>query len=231
MLADPDIYALIVLFVSPVIAGAEEVADALQRTPAKLQKEKPVLAVVMSADGTPSCCARAARSSPRSRIPSRPPTRSGSAQSAPGGCAGRRKRKSARKGCASRAAYRRRVTFGNDGVWLAADRTRALLEAYGVPVVPERLAANVDDAAAAAGELGFPVVVKTAAAGAHESDAGGVALDLGDEAAVRAAAKRIGCPVPSSRRYPVEPSYWRASSRIPSSGRSSRSGPAESSPS
>ena len=54
LLADPNVDALIVLFVPPVIAGAEEVADALQRTLAELQTEKPVLAVVMSADGTPS---------------------------------------------------------------------------------------------------------------------------------------------------------------------------------
>jgi acyl-CoA synthetase (NDP forming) len=34
--------------------------------------------------------------------------------------------------------------------------------------------------------------VKTAAAGAHKPETGGVALDLGDEEAVRAAAERIG---------------------------------------
>jgi acyl-CoA synthetase (NDP forming) len=80
-------------------------------------------------------------------------------------------------------------------VWLDAAATRELLEAYGVPVVPERVAADADEAVAAARELGFPVVVKTAAAGAHKSDTGGVALDLGDEDAVRAAAERIGGPV------------------------------------
>jgi acyl-CoA synthetase (NDP forming) len=58
--------------------------------------------------------------------------------------------------------------------------------------VAERIAAGADEAVAAAHELGFPVVVKTTAAGAHKTDAGGVALDLGDEDAVRAAAARIG---------------------------------------
>jgi acyl-CoA synthetase (NDP forming) len=48
---------------------------------------------------------------------------------------------------------------------------------------------------AAAGELGFPVVVKSAAAGAHKTESGGVALNLGDEAEVRAAAERVGMPV------------------------------------
>jgi acyl-CoA synthetase (NDP forming) len=77
-------------------------------------------------------------------------------------------------------------------VWLDPAMTRELLEAYGVPLVPERIAADSDEAAAAARELGFPVVVKTAAAGAHKSETGGVALDLDDEDAVRAAAERIG---------------------------------------
>jgi acyl-CoA synthetase (NDP forming) len=48
---------------------------------------------------------------------------------------------------------------------------------------------------AAAEELGYPAVVKTAEAGAHKTETGGVALDLSDAAEVRAAADRIGCPV------------------------------------
>ena len=47
----------------------------------------------------------------------------------------------------------------------------------------------------AALELGFPLVVKTAAAGAHKTEAGGVALDLRDEEQVRTAVERIGAPV------------------------------------
>ncbi|HTD34882.1 MAG TPA: acetate--CoA ligase family protein, partial [Candidatus Elarobacter sp.] len=72
---------------------------------------------------------------------------------------------------------------------------RALLAAYGIPLVQERTAANADEAVSAARELGFPAVVKTAAPGAHKSESGGVALDLRDEAAVRAAVERIGAPV------------------------------------
>jgi acyl-CoA synthetase (NDP forming) len=39
------------------------------------------------------------------------------------------------------------------------------------------------------------VVVKTALPGAHKTELGGIALDLADEEAVRAAAQRIGVPV------------------------------------
>ena len=72
---------------------------------------------------------------------------------------------------------------------------RELFDAYGIPLVPERVAATVDDAVEAARELGFPVVVKTAAAGAHKTETGGIALDLDDEEDVRAAVERIGPPV------------------------------------
>jgi len=79
--------------------------------------------------------------------------------------------------------------------WLDPAGTRALLDAYGFPLVPERLAETPDVAIAAAGELGFPVVVKTALPGAHKTDTGGVVLDLRSDDAVRAAAERIGGPV------------------------------------
>ena len=52
-----------------------------------------------------------------------------------------------------------------------------------------------DRAVKAAGELGYPVVLKTATAGAHKTEQGGVALDLGDEQQVQAAAERIGPPL------------------------------------
>ena len=67
--------------------------------------------------------------------------------------------------------------------------------AYGLPVIAQREVAGPDEAAGAARELGFPVVCKSAVPGAHKSEHGGVALDLRDEKAVRAAAAGIGGPV------------------------------------
>ena len=81
-----------------------------------------------------------------------------------------------------------------DEAWLDPAATRRLLAAYGIPLVRERVAATPEEAVAAAAELGFPAVVKTAEAGAHKTETGGVALDLGDAEAVRAAAERIGVP-------------------------------------
>jgi acyl-CoA synthetase (NDP forming) len=71
------------------------------------------------------------------------------------------------------------------GIW-AEDRAAGLLARCGVPVVPHRPAGDEAAAVAAAGELGYPVVIKAGGL-AHKSDTGGVRLNLGDEAAVRAA--------------------------------------------
>jgi acyl-CoA synthetase (NDP forming) len=64
-----------------------------------------------------------------------------------------------------------------------------------VPLVAERVAETVTEAVGAAQALGYPVVVKTAAAGVHKSERGGVALDLRDVDSVQAAVTRIGTPV------------------------------------
>src|SRR5205807_1435702 len=78
------------------------------------------------------------------------------------------------------------------GGWLDAGQTRRLLEAYGLPLVPERLAGTPEAAVEAAHELGYPVVLKTATPGAHKTEEGGVILDLEDDDAVRAAAATLG---------------------------------------
>ena len=63
-----------------------------------------------------------------------------------------------------------------------------LLAEYGVPVAEARAASSADEAVAAAAEIGFPVVLKTAAPGVqHKSDVGGVKVGLADAEAVRAA--------------------------------------------
>jgi acyl-CoA synthetase (NDP forming) len=88
-----------------------------------------------------------------------------------------------------------RALEARDAVWLDPVSARELLLAYGVPLVEERIATSPDEAVAAARELGFPAVVKTAAPGAHKTEIGGVVLDLADEGSVREACERVGTPV------------------------------------
>jgi acetyltransferase len=70
--------------------------------------------------------------------------------------------------------------------------TKAILAAYGIPVVATRAAATPEDAVLAAREIGFPVAVKILSPDVmQKSDVGGVALDLDKPDAVRAAAERM----------------------------------------
>jgi acyl-CoA synthetase (NDP forming) len=79
------------------------------------------------------------------------------------------------------------ATVGDDG-FLPPSTVRDLLQAYGLPVVAERRADSGDALKAAAGEIGYPVVLKAEAPGLlHKSDAGGVALDLANESELEVA--------------------------------------------
>lgn len=70
--------------------------------------------------------------------------------------------------------------------------SKEVLRAYDIPTPAETLVATKDEAVAAAQRLGFPVVVKAVSADLlHKSDAGAVALGLGDAAAVAEACDRI----------------------------------------
>jgi acetyltransferase len=70
---------------------------------------------------------------------------------------------------------------------------KAVLDAYGIPVVPTVAAEPTADAAAAAAQhCGYPVALKILSPDiSHKSDVGGVRLQLADAAAVRAAADRM----------------------------------------
>ena len=70
--------------------------------------------------------------------------------------------------------------------------SKEILAAYGIPTVPTRPAANEDAAVASARAMGYPVVLKLhSETVTHKTDVGGVRLDLGDDAAVRAAYRAI----------------------------------------
>ena len=197
LLEDKRLDALIVLFVPPVVAGADEVAEAILDAVDRAGTDKPVLAVLISRDGTPAALRKEGSSVASFAYPE-------SAARALGLAARRAEWLRRSAGTVPPppevdvTAARRIVDAALEGrseAWLDADATRSLLEAYGVPVVPQRVAQTVDQAVDAAAELGLPAVLKTAAAGAHKTEQGGIALDLRDTEQVRAAAERIGAPV------------------------------------
>jgi acetyltransferase len=94
---------------------------------------------------------------------------------------------------------------------------KLLLAAYGVPVVSPEVARSADSAVTTAQRLGFPVVLKLLSETVtHKSDAGGVQLNLADEASVRQAflaikdncgryAREHNCPADSFQGVTVQP--------------------------
>ena len=86
---------------------------------------------------------------------------------------------------------------------LTEPEAKAMLAAYGIPVVETRVAHTVEQAVQYAQEIGFPVAVKILSPDiSHKSDVGGVALDLETIDAVRDAAaamhKRLGALMPDA---------------------------------
>lgn len=70
--------------------------------------------------------------------------------------------------------------------------SKDVFSAYGLPIAPTQLAKTEDDAVAIAKKIGYPVVMKIVSPQIlHKSDAGGVKVNIKDEAAVRDAFKTI----------------------------------------
>lgn len=75
---------------------------------------------------------------------------------------------------------------------LTEAEAKSLLLRVGIPVAREHVAATAEEAAAAAGRIGYPVVLKGSARGlVHKSDLGAVRLGLSDAAAVEGAFDKI----------------------------------------
>ena len=197
LLRDPHVDAVITLFVPTVTAVAQDVARAIDDVAATEAAGKPVLAVLMSAAGVPPAFRQGESHVAAFTYPE-------SAARALGRAAGRADWLHRPHGAiptlegVDRHAASRVVEGAlqrGEDLWLDPTEARELLQAYGIPLVDERVADDSTAAVAAARQLGYPVVVKSAEPGAHKTDTGGVALDLADEDAVRQAAESIGAPV------------------------------------
>jgi acyl-CoA synthetase (NDP forming) len=87
----------------------------------------------------------------------------------------------------NRLSTRTLLSFSAGKKVLGERQAKAVLAKYGLKSAPERQAKNADEAAKAASELGYPVVLKADGDIEHKTEAGAVKLDLRDEAALRAA--------------------------------------------
>ena len=87
----------------------------------------------------------------------------------------------------NRLSTRTLLSFSAGKKVLGERQAKAVLAKYGLQSAPERQVKNADEAAKAASELGYPVVLKADGDIEHKTEAGAVKLDLRDEAALRAA--------------------------------------------
>ncbi len=99
---------------------------------------------------------------------------------------------------------------------LSEHDSKALLAGFGIPLARELLARTPDEAASAAGQIGFPVVLKLCGdAIAHKTERGLVRLGLADAAAVRAAGVELLAK--ATRRTGRCRCSWRSRSRASAS--------------
>ena len=177
---DPDIDAVVVIFIPPLVTRPEDVARAIVNGARELAGAKPVLTVFMQARGIPdelrssdlrlpayafpedaaSALARVARYAEWRATPVEPSARFTDI------------RRDEATAIVAAALGRQEGWLGSGDVW-------NLLECYGIPVLRQQVVEEVAEVATAAAGLGGPVALKAIAPGlVHKTEVGAVRLDL-----------------------------------------------------
>ncbi|HWS46061.1 MAG TPA: acetate--CoA ligase family protein, partial [Acidimicrobiia bacterium] len=192
VIADDAVDAVLAIFVPPLVTRAEDVARAIA-TAARDAGAKPVIACFLGREGVPDELRgdHEQRTIPSFAFPEAAARALGRVadlgdwRRQPEGSEPELKDVDAD---GARALVHARLAEHPDGLWLDLPDATELLQCFGIPVAASQLVQNADDAARAARELGYPVVLKAGSPEiVHKSDVGGVVLDLGDDAAVRTA--------------------------------------------
>lgn len=187
---DPEVDALIVIFIPPLVTRPEDAARAVVEGVRSLEGEKTVLSVFMQARGVPEelrgaevripsyafpedaaiALARAARYGEWKARPAEPPVELDDVRP-------------------EEAAAVVADALGREAEWLEPDEVATLLACYGLPVLEQRVVGTPEEVQEAAVALGGRIALKAIAPGLlHKSEAGAVALGLEPERAVRVAA-------------------------------------------
>ena len=188
----PEVDAVILIYIPPLVTRPEEVASAVREVVASHQGEKPLVACFMMSRGSPvnlqldnnryipsfvfpeyavQALAQAYsytryREMPEGKVPSFPDIDSEKASD----------------------FLHASVKVTEEGTWLPPEVAINLIQMYGIPVVPTVSAASATEAAKKAKELGFPVVMKLRSSTIiHKTDVGGVILGLKSAEKVRQA--------------------------------------------
>ncbi|TDD60698.1 GNAT family N-acetyltransferase [Kribbella antibiotica] len=97
---------------------------------------------------------------------------------------------------AARAVVAEFLAAVPEGGWLGPQAAEQLMRAVGIMIVPTASVSRRDDAIAAGDLLGYPVALRTAAAGVvHKTDVGGVHLNIADSAALGTAYDAVAAAI------------------------------------
>ncbi|MGH7948875.1 MAG: GNAT family N-acetyltransferase, partial [Candidatus Binataceae bacterium] len=192
---DPNVDALAVIYVPPMVTRPEEIAAAVARGAANVPSHKPLLAVFLTSDAAPAQL----HSGPRGAIPSYNfPENAALALAAANRYAKWRARPRGSilelgdfEMSAARSVVERVLELGETQGWLMPKDLAVVLSAVGIDVAVAH-ECNAKEAPAAAERLGFPVVAKVIAPGVlHKSDVGGVIVGLKSSAEVATAVESM----------------------------------------
>jgi len=192
----PGIDALIVMFNTPLITRASDVASELIAARAEISDDVPLISVFMNREGSPpalgeACVASFAFPEKAARALSRS-IEWEERRSRPGGRVSRPEVDASRVGSFLARAGRRA-----SGGWIGAADVHDLLDAYGIAVARSVVVHTASEAQAAQAALGGTVAVKVAAA-IHKSDVGALRLGVTTPAAAGEAVQEIRAELESA---------------------------------
>jgi len=191
--ADENVDAIIVIFTPPLVTRVGDVAIAIAEAVRAISRSKPVLTVFLSASGTPVELRSAGAGIPCYAFPE-------TAAIALARAVRYREWRERPETAAPHFEDVRRdeavaviaTALSRGDGWLDAGETAALLSCYGLTLIEQRIAATIEDAGAAAEEIGASVALKAIAPGViHKTETGAVRLHLRGAEEVRVAATEM----------------------------------------
>jgi acetyl coenzyme A synthetase (ADP forming)-like protein len=221
--------AIIVLFVPPLVTKTGDVAVAIRDAVLELPRKVPVLTVFMSAGGGPAelrvgpikvpaysypeeasrALAHVVRyaewlATPLGTVPHFDDLREDGAAAALAAALAEIKPGTPTAGGTLAGSSLAAPADDGRSRWLRPDEVARVLECYGIPTAPWRLAETPQEAGRAAAEIGGPVALKAVAAAiVHKAEAGAVALSLEGAAVVEAVAAQMTATL-AAAGHPVE---------------------------
>jgi acyl-CoA synthetase (NDP forming)/GNAT superfamily N-acetyltransferase len=198
-LADPEVDAIVTVFVPPLTTPGLEVAQVLAET--SRGAEKPIVSTFLAIEGVPAELRREVDGvAGKGSVPSYASPESAVAALAKAVEYAEWRRRPAAAVPelpdidpeAAREVVGSVLAETSDGRELDRDEVARLFAAYGLSVLPTRTVTDPDAAVAAAEELGWPVAVKTSDERLrHRVDLGGVRLDIAGAPELRAAVEAL----------------------------------------